>query len=170
MKGTSLFRAPKGRAILSVLAVASLVGIFVAGVSLSPIKAGEKGQKSLYERLGGVGPLAVVVDDFIDRLYPNPILNANPAIDAARTSVHPSVLKFLVTQFVCQATGGPCSYQGRPMKESHVHLNISEVEWQAMMADFRESLYKFNVPKGEQQELIALLESTKGDIVVAAKK
>jgi hemoglobin len=56
------------------------------------------------------------------------------------------------------------------MKESHVHLNISEVEWQAMMADFRESLYKFNVPKGEQQEFIALLESTKGDIVVAAKK
>lgn len=146
-----------------------LAVLLLAGVGLRPLWAGEQKEKSLYERLGGIGPIAVLVDDFLDRLYPNPVLNANPAIDAARKSVHPSVLKFLVTQFVCQATGGPCSYEGRSMVEAHKHLNIKEVEWQAMMADFLESLYQFNVPKREQGELIALLESTKGDIVVGSK-
>ena len=37
------------------------------------------------------------------------------------------------------------------------------------MADFRETLFHFKVPQREQQELIALLESVKGDIVIAAR-
>jgi len=32
-------------------------------------------EKSLYERLGGVKPISLVVDDFIDRLVNNDILN-----------------------------------------------------------------------------------------------
>ena len=168
MKALPRFAFPKG--ITTFLALAFLAaGLLIFSFGTRPLAAGAKPETSLYERLGGVGPIAMVVDDFLDRLYPNPVLNANPAIDAARKRVHPSVLKFLVTQFVCQATGGPCSYQGRAMKPSHAHLNITEVEWQAMMADFRESLYHFNVPMREQKELIALLESTKGDIVTVAK-
>ncbi|MFQ5893747.1 MAG: group 1 truncated hemoglobin, partial [Nitrospinota bacterium] len=139
------------------------------GFGLRPVTAGEQSPKTLYERLGGVGPIAVVVDDFLNRLYPNPVLNANPAIDAARKQVPSPALKFLVTQYMCHATGGPCSYEGRSMKEAHKALKITEVEWQAMMANFRETLFQFKVPKREQQELIALLESVKGDIVIAAK-
>ncbi len=146
-----------------------LAALLFVGVASTLIIAGEKHEKNLYERLGGVGPISVVVDDFIDRLVANPVLNANPDVDEARKKVPAPVLKFLVTQFVCQATGGPCSYEGRSMKESHKHLYINEVEWQAMMANFRETLYKFKVPEREQGELIALLESVKGDIVIAGK-
>lgn len=147
-----------------------LAALLLVGVGSTLINAGEKhDEKSLYERLGGVGPISVVVDDFIDRLVANPVLNANPDVDEARKRVPAPVLKFLVTQFVCQATGGPCSYEGRSMKESHKHLYINEVEWQAMMANFNETLYKFKVPKREQGELVALLESVKGDIVIAGK-
>ena len=146
-----------------------LAALLLVGVGATLIIAGEKHEKSLYERLGGVGPISVVVDDFIDRLVANPVLNANPDVDEARKKVPAPVLKFLVTQFVCQATGGPCSYEGRSMKESHKHLYINEVEWQAMMANFNETLYKFKVPGHEQGELIVLLESVKGDIVIAGK-
>ena len=146
-----------------------LAALLFVGVAPTLIIAGEKHEKNLYERLGGVGPISVVVDDFIDRLVANPVLNANPDVDEARMKVPAPVLKFLVTQFVCQATGGPCSYEGRSMKESHKHLYVNEVEWQAMMANFRETLYKFKVPEREQGELIALLESVKGDIVIAGK-
>ena len=55
------------------------------------------------------------------------------------------------------------------MKEAHVHLNIMEKEWQAMVADFRKSLDKFKVPAKEQSELLAIVEGTKADIVVARK-
>jgi hemoglobin len=33
---------------------------------------------TLYESLGGVYPVATVVDDFIDRIMADPRLNANP--------------------------------------------------------------------------------------------
>ena len=66
-------------------------------------------------------------------------------------------------------TGGPCKYAGRDMKAAHAHLNISEKEWQAMLADFRKTLDKFSVPAAEQAELIAIVNSTKTDIVVATK-
>jgi hemoglobin len=52
------------------------------------------------------------------------------------------------------------------MKETHAHLNISEKEWQAMLADFRRVLNNYGVPEKEQGELVAIVESTKKDIVV----
>lgn len=122
--------------------------------------------KSLYDRLGGAYPISVVVDTFIDLLLVNDVLNANPAINAARKRVPAAGLKFRVTELVCQQTGGPCKYTGRGMKESHAHLNISEKEWQAMLTDFRRVLNNYGVPAKEQGELVAIVESTKNDIVV----
>jgi hemoglobin len=122
--------------------------------------------QSLYDRLGGAYPISVVVDRFIELLLVNDVLNANPTIKAARDRVPAAGLKFHVTALVCQHTGGPCRYTGRGMKESHVHLNISEKEWQAMLSDFRRVLNNYAVPAKEQQELITIVESTKNDIVV----
>jgi hemoglobin len=122
--------------------------------------------KSLYERLGGIYPISVVVDTFIDLLLVNDVLNANPAINEARKRVPAAGLKFQVTSLVCQQTGGPCKYTGRGMKESHAHLNISEKEWQVMLMDFHRTLNNYGVPANEQQELVVIVESTKKDIVV----
>lgn len=123
---------------------------------------------SLYDRLGGLMPISVVVSDFIDVLVPDPLLNENPAIDAARHRVPAAYLKYHVTAMVCQATGGPCRYHGRGMKESHVHLNITEREWDRMIVLFKEVLAKHGVPERETQELLDIVDSTKADIVMAA--
>ena len=129
----------------------------------------QKTEKSLYDRLGGAYPIAVVVDDFIDRLLVNDTLNANPAIKEARGRVPAPGLKFHVTTMVCEATGGPCKYVGRDMKTAHARLNITQKEWDAMVADFRKTLNKFKVPVKEQEELIQIVGSTKKDIVVGAR-
>ena len=42
---------------------------------------------TLYERLGGVYPIATVVDDFIDHIMVDPRLNANPRVDEAHHRV-----------------------------------------------------------------------------------
>lgn len=123
---------------------------------------------SLYERLGGVKPISLVVDDFIDRLVANETLNANPQIRAGRKSSPDAYLKFRVTNQVCQAAGGPCQYTGFAMKDAHVHLTITEAEWQVMLTELQASLDSFQVPAQEQQELIAIVESTKKDIVTTA--
>jgi hemoglobin len=130
--------------------------------------AAQTAAPTLYDRLGGAYAIASIVDDFIERLLVNDTLNANPAIKQARDRVPKAGLKFHVTTLVCQVTGGPCKYVGRSMKTSHAHLNISEKEWDAMVADFKVTLNKFAVPPAEQQQLIAIVASTKPDIVVAA--
>jgi hemoglobin len=67
---------------------------------------------------------------------------------------------------VCGVTGGPCKYTGKAMKESHVHMNISEKEWDVMAKEFKKSLDKFKVPAAEQKELFEIVGTTKADIVV----
>jgi hemoglobin len=123
-------------------------------------------QPSLYERLGGVYSIATVVDDFIDRVMADSRLNANPAVDEAHHKVPPAGFKYLATEMVCWASGGPQKYTGRSMADSHRHLNITPQEWEAFMDDFQQTLDKFQVPAAEQAELKAIVQSTYGDIVV----
>jgi hemoglobin len=121
---------------------------------------------TLYDRLGGVYSIATVVDDFIDRIMIDPRLNANPRVDEAHHRVLPPGFKYLVTEMVCWAAGGPQNYTGRSMKESHQELQITAGEWEAFLDDLQQSLDKFGVPPTEQAELQAIVASTRADIVV----
>lgn len=122
---------------------------------------------SLYERLGGVYAIAAVVDDFIDRIMVDSRLNANPNVDEAHHRVSKAGFKYLVTEQVCWAAGGPQVYTGRSMRESHAHLDITEFEWQSFLDDLRQTFDKFEVPAAERAELLAIVESTKADIVLS---
>jgi hemoglobin len=121
---------------------------------------------SLYERLGGVYAIATVVDDFIDRIMDDPRLNTNPKVNEAHHRVSRAGFKYLVTEQVCEATGGPQRYTGRSMHDSHLNLDITEQEWQAFLDDFRQTLDKFQVPQAERAELLVIVDSTKKDIVL----
>ena len=125
-------------------------------------------EKSLYDRLGGLMPISVVVNDFIDVIVIDPFINQNPAVDAARSRVPAAYLKYQVTALVCQTTGGPCQYNGRTMQDSHAHLHITPAEWDRMVVIFKDVLAKHKVPDAEQQGLLEIVESTKADIVMAA--
>jgi hemoglobin len=123
-------------------------------------------QASLYERLGGVYNIATVVEDFIDRIMVDPRLNANPRVDEAHHRVSPAGFKYLVTEMVCWATGGPQTYTGRSMRDSHQDLMITADEWEAFLDDLQQTLDKFGVPQAEQTELKAIVDSTRADMVV----
>ena len=127
---------------------------------------GYRNQPSLYERLRGVYSIATVVDDFIDRIMVDPRLNANPRVDEAHHRVSPAGFKYLVTEMVCWAAGGPQTYTGRTMRDSHQALMITAGEWQALLGDFQQRLDKFGGPHTEQRELKAIVDSTRADIVV----
>ncbi|HLL03353.1 MAG TPA: group 1 truncated hemoglobin [Myxococcaceae bacterium] len=123
---------------------------------------------SLYERLGGVYAIAAVVDVFIDRIMACPELNANKLVDEAHHRVPPAGFKYLVTEMVCMATGGPQRYTGKAMKDSHDHLKITAAEWDTFAGHFKAVLDQFKVPEREQQELFEIVGTTRGDIVVEA--
>jgi hemoglobin len=123
---------------------------------------------TLYERLGGIYSIATVVDDFIDRIMGDERLNANARVDEAHHRVLPSGFKYLVTEQVGEASGGPQRYSGRSMEETHRDLLITEDEWAAFMDDLNQTLDKFEVPQRERSELVAIVESTRDAIVVGA--
>src|SRR5207247_116015 len=98
-----------------------------------------------------------------------PRLNANPKVEEAHHRVSRAGFKYLVTEMVCWATGGPQRYTGKTMLDSHAHLGITEGEWAVFLGDFEATLARFGVPAAEKAELFAIVESTKKDIVGAVK-
>ncbi|HEY7647640.1 MAG TPA: group 1 truncated hemoglobin [Methylomirabilota bacterium] len=138
------------------------VGLLVVMVGAVACATAAPSKPSLYKRLGGREGIRGVVDDFVGFLVADPRVNARfkdmkPA-DVER-------LKTNVSDQVCEATGGPCSYLGKDMKAAHKGMNITEAEWNATLEDLVKALDKRNVPKPEQQELLGLLAPMKKDIV-----
>src|SRR5215469_1243372 len=121
---------------------------------------------NLYERLGGIYSIATVVDDLIDRVMADQRLNTNPLVDEAHHKVPPAGFKYLVTEMLCWAAGGPQKYTGRSMKDSHKNLMITAAEWEFFLDDLQQTLDKFAVREAEQAEIKAIIQSTRADIIV----
>jgi hemoglobin len=116
-------------------------------------------QTSLYERLGGIGSIEAVVRDFVARCSGDDRINKK----FTRTDV-PRLQKMLVDQ-VCEAIGGPCTYSGREMKETHNGMSVTAGEFDALVEDLESTLNQFDVPRAERDELLGLLGPMRGDIV-----
>jgi hemoglobin len=114
---------------------------------------------SLYERLGNGDAVSAVVEDFVARCA------ADDRIDRkfARTDI-PRLKKMLVDQ-VTQATGGPATYTGRDMKETHAGMGVTAGEFDALVEDLVAALDHLAVPKEDQGELLGLLAPMRGEIV-----
>ena len=66
---------------------------------------------------------------------------------------------------ISSATGGPLKYTGRSMKESHKGMGITDDEFGALAGHLVATLKKYKVPQAEIDELVAIVASTKADIV-----
>jgi len=115
--------------------------------------------RSLYDRLGGKDAITVVIDDFVANVAADKRINAR----FAKTNI-PHLKQMLVEQ-VCQATGGPCTYTGKSMRDAHMGMKITETEFNALVEDLTQSLDKHAVPAAEKNELLTALGGMKGDIV-----
>ena len=66
---------------------------------------------------------------------------------------------------VCEATGGPCTYSGRDMRETHDGMGVTAGEFDALVEDLGATLDEFSVPEAEQAELVGILGPFRGEIV-----
>lgn len=115
--------------------------------------------RTLYDRLGGKDAITSVVDSFVAIVGKDARINKKFArSDGAR-------VKSMLVDQVCSATGGPCTYSGRSMKDAHRNMGVTEGEFDALVEDLVASLNAHNVPKAEQDELLSALGTMKADIV-----
>jgi hemoglobin len=160
---------PSWRAPIAFAAEGAQAGEKRSPVSKKRAKQPAPAAPSLYERLGGVNKIAPLIEDVIDRSYASEVFKANPRIEEAHKRFPKAVYKYNATSLACMVMGGPQKYTGRSVKEAHQHLQVTEKEWQELLSIFRDSMNSFNVPPKEQGEVIAIIESTKKDVVVPAK-
>ncbi len=115
--------------------------------------------KSLYDRLGGKTAITSVVEAFVSRVGQDKRINGYFATtDLVKLKMH------LVNQ-ICEASGGPCKYTGRTMKQTHAGMGIDNAAFGALVEDLVGALDQHKVGKIEKDELLGILGPMKTDIV-----
>jgi len=114
---------------------------------------------SLYERLGGTDAIKTVAVAFENRAATDDRINQK----FARTDLN-RLTKEFVDQ-LCHDTGGPCTYTGRNMTETHANMGVTSGEFNAFMEDLVATMNDFNVPKADQDELLSKLAPMESEIV-----
>lgn len=153
MRGSVLF------AVVGALALAS-------AAAASP--EGQKGPAnppptSLYSRLGGYDGISRFVDTAFPRVAADPQLRRLFQGHSRDSQVRQ---RQLIIDALCQATGGPCAYTGRPMKPVHAGLAITGADWTVFTGILGTALEDLKVAPAERKDLLGLLERQfKPDVV-----
>src|SRR5438093_7742593 len=139
-----------------------------------------EGKMALFDRLGGEKGLTAIVDDFTPRVLQDPRVNwQRKAVKSGGlfhhnrgesvvwnpTPENVANLKKHFVQFLALATGRPARYDGKEIKSTHAGMHIANPESDAAIGDLKASLDKLQIPNKEQKELLAIVESTRPQIV-----
>ena len=116
-------------------------------------------ERSLYDRLGGIDAIAAVTRAVVERQMKDNRIGQK----FAKTN-EDRLIKEFVDQ-ICQATGGPCTYTGRDMTQTHHNMGVTNGEFEAFVEDVVAVLDDFKVGKAEQNELLNILAPLRGEIV-----
>ncbi len=119
-------------------------------------------QTSLYERLGRREGITLVVTDFLANA------SASPRIGARFKALPPAQVekvKTNISDFICDAAGGPCSYLGRPLKEVHAPMKLTQADWDACVDALSRAAEKNGVSAQDRSALLGLLAPYMKDIV-----
>lgn len=147
------------------------------GTTNKPAQATEK--LSLFERLGGQAGISNIVVDFTPRVLDDPRVNwsregvTRGGLSLHRgqsetwkpTTEHIALLRKHLAEFLALASGGPATYTGRQIEIVHANMHISNPEFDAAIGDLKASLDTLKIPNLEQKELLAIVESTRPEIV-----
>ena len=138
-----------------------IIVVVVWSVLMSTGAAWAEGSKgrSLYERLGGKAAITAVVDTFVSKV------GADKRINGYFASTDLTKLKMHLGNQICEASGGPCQYTGRTMKQTHAGMGVTDVAFGALVEDLMAALDHHKVGKTEKDDLLAVLGPMKDDIV-----
>ncbi len=136
-----------------------LVGFLCVLITPLLSYAEESKEPSLYERIGGEAKCRQIVEDIWLNHAANPIVQDRFAYSDAE------YVKQKVFEIFASATGADIEYTGKDMKTAHHTMNISEMEFNAVVDDVMAALDKNGVQTREKNEVLAILWSARGDIV-----
>jgi len=115
---------------------------------------------SLYERLGGTEGIQRIANDLVDAHLKHPRISRR----FAQSNVEE--LKTTAAEFFIAGTGGPDVYKGKELVSTDKGMNIDNDAFMAVLDDALEALEKNNVGQREKEEVLYILFSMKGDVIL----
>jgi len=113
----------------------------------------------LYQQLGAGPGLEQLVDGLLLEIEQDQqIVHHFKDTDIARFR------KLLIEQF-CELSGGPCTYTGATMQESHTGFQITEADFDNLVGHLIKVMTEQQVPVAAQNRLLAKLAPMYWDVV-----
>lgn len=116
--------------------------------------------RPLFDRLGGMDGLKGLVKDFVEDQ-----VSRDSRINTRFSNINKPQLEDALAVQLCELTGGPCKYAGKPMKDAHAGMAITDADFAAFVEDLQKSLVKFKVPEAEQRELLGMVGKLRDQII-----
>jgi hemoglobin len=126
--------------------------------ALAPIQ-----KEKLYDRLGGAKAVIKVVDDFVANVIADPKIR--PVHKKHFEDENIGVLKKKLIDQIGEATGGPQKYTGKSMKDAHKGLDITNADFDALIANVRKALDDNKAAAADRDELLKMLEGMRLEVV-----
>ena len=112
----------------------------------------------LYEQLGKRAGIADIVEDLLFLIVDDDRINEHFAgIDVEQFHTN-------LTDQLCSISGGPCTYSGRGMRESHADMKITATEFNALAENLILAMDQNDVSTSAQNRLIGRLVPMYPDI------
>ena len=132
--------------------------------------------KTLFVRLGGDPVIEAIVDDAVDRAIADPRVNVERKgleggiiFSGAKpwdpTPAAVAKLKKHVASFIALAAGGPVEYSGPEIVTAFADRQFTNIEFDAAIGCLQATLDKLGVADQEQRELLAIMETTREQVV-----
>lgn len=116
-------------------------------------------ERTLYDRLGGHDGIRAVVDDFYDRLV------ADEEIGPFFEGSNMELLRRTQTDFLCEAAGGPETYDAAPIREAHRHVPFTPAHIRRAVELLEESLDAFDVPEEDAETVVEAVAAYEADLL-----
>ncbi len=131
-------------------------------------------EKSLYERLGGIYAITLVVDRFSDMVVKNPKVgqgSMNPQLNEWSTDKLDRLpgLKYMRSLWVADVSGGPFEYTGKNLGDAHAKFRIRPEEFDEVAAELRRALEYYKVPQRETEEAMAAFIAHRDEVTAGSK-
>lgn len=115
--------------------------------------------ETLYDRLGAREGIYAVVDDFYDRLDGDDRLG--PYFDDADMDE----LRRTQTEFLCEAAGGPETYDGPPIRDAHLHVPFTPEDIERAVELLYESLAAHSVTGDDADAVVAAVTAYEEELL-----
>ena len=120
-------------------------------------------EQTLYERLGGHEGIRAVVDDLYDRLV------ADEEIGPFFEGSDMELLRRTQTDFLCEAAGGPETYDAAPIREAHLHVPFTPEHIQRAVELLEESLDAFDVPEEDAEKVVGAVAAYESELLASSE-